>query len=546
MNHVQMIITVNGIKKEVPVSTTIRDVIEDQPYQIGSLIAVLKPIEAIKKETREFELVTPRGKMGLKLNDSKYADLFREILSDIKGKAIRWQTSKVTAIGSFPTQIELSRDRAFYNRYDCFFALGGFDSRTSYLMIARQNHEGIYGAAGAIIGRITTGRHLLNELKEGEVILDIKPIIEELSERNAFVTDDLTQTLEDGMSVETYISIQLERASPVNSEHLLVITQKGSIPIDERTETYSACSQNLDVKLVPELTSVREPGMVTVRHEGSGQGRVYFYKTRRQLAPSHSKVGIVIKGMELLRLSPAGSKLTVLTEPRRVMVIGMTQIQGQEVLKSFGLNQVREGDTADDAIIVEQEPELTMEALYSDHIETYGVRPEKVNEILLDDAKAPHGTRYFRKMTGLDHKPIGTLKVHFTFEDMPMITFEGNYSEAGHLIPENEFKDKAMRGDIGITNMSRPNRGLIGVRLEPSEEFGPTGEERYGTNMVGKVTSSLDDMMKGLKEGDIVYVREAQEKEPPSKKTSKRAKSRLANSTERKIRGKSKGEGSNG
>ena len=34
------------------------------------------------------------------------------------------------------------------------------------------------------------------------------------------------------------------------------------------------------------------------------------------------------------------------------------------------------------------------------------------------------------------------------------------------------------RGDMGVTNMSRPNRGLIGIRLQESDEFGPTGEER--------------------------------------------------------------------
>ncbi|MCU0861623.1 MAG: methanogenesis marker 3 protein [Methanomassiliicoccales archaeon] len=519
-----MKIVVNNKEVQAPASAKVSDVIEGEPYRPGNLVAVIRPTEAIRRETDEFELVTPRGAMGLRLNDSKYASLFRELVGDIKGKGIRWQTSKVTAIGSFPTQIEVSRDKVLYDRYDCFFALGGFDSKSSYIMIARMAHEGAYGTSGAVLGRITKGRHLLNELREGEAILDILPVVEEVTERDALVTGDLSHRLEEGMSVETYVSVRLERSSPVNSEHFLVITEKGTLPITEKTQTYSACSKNLDVSLVAEAKGIREPGVVTVRHEGAGQGRVYFYKTRRQVAPSHSRVGAVIRGLELLRLAPAGSKVTMVTDPLRVMVIGMTQAQGQAALASFGLKQRREGDTADDAIIVEQEPELTMEALHSPEVETLGVRPEKVNDILLDETRAPQSARYLRKMTGLNHKPIGTLKVHFTFEDMPMVTFEGNYSEAGHLVPENEFKEMTLRGDIGITNMSRPNRGLIGFRLDASDEFGPTGEERYGTNMVGKVTSSLEALMSGLNEGDIIYLREVQETLAPSKKSTKRPK----------------------
>jgi hypothetical protein len=74
---------------------------------------------------------------------------------------------------------------------------------------------------------------------------------------------------------------------------------------------------------------------------------------------------------------------------------------------------------------------------------------------------------------------------------------------------------------MAATNMSRPNRGLIGIRLEPSDEFGPTGEERYGSNMFGRVMSDLDRLMEGLKEGDIIYVREIMPAAPAKKATRK-------------------------
>ena len=519
-----MLIYVNRETVEVKDSAVLSDVLEGNPYRPGCVVAIIRPTESIKRETDEFEIQTPKGPMGLRLNDSKYAALLREIVKDIKGKKIRWQTSKVLAIGAFPTQIEVSHEPAKYEKFDCFFALGGFDSRTSYLMIAKLAHEGKYGSTGAVMGKITKGRHILQELQEGESILDIVPVIEEISEKDAFITADMKFKLAEGMSVETYIRVKLDRRSPVNCEHFLLVTEKGALPITERTETYSSCSVNMDVKLVAEDLAIREPGTVTVRHEGAGAGRIYIYKTRRQISPNHSRIGEVTNGLELLRLAPVGTKVTSVSDPPRIILIGMTQKEGQKVLEAFGLRQRRTGEEGDEAIIVEQEPELTLEAAYEPEIETLGVRPEKINEITIEDEKAPQSARYLRKMTGLNHKPIGTMKVHFTFPEMPLVTFEGDVLEAGTLIPENEFKEVAVRGDIAITNMSRPNRGLIGIRLEPSEEFGPTGEERYGTNTIGKVVSSLDALMKDMQEGDIIYVRELKEISVPSKKVSKRNK----------------------
>lgn len=527
-----MIILVNGQKVEVSDSTVLSEAIKGHPYEQGSAVALIKSADAIRKETNEFELITARGPIGLRLNGSKYAALFRELVQDIKGRGIRWQTSKVLAIGSFPTQIEVSHEPSKYQKYDCLFALGGFDSRSSYIMIAKLNHEGAYGATGAVLGKITRGRHVLSELKEGETILDIVPVVEEVIERSAQVTTDMDHRLEPGTSIETFVGVKLDKRSPVNCEHFLVVSGSGTIPITERLETYSSCSTNLDVSLVAEATAIREPGMVTVRHAGLGMGRVYFYKTRRQISSYHSLVGVVVQGMELLRVAPEGAQLTLMTDPRRVMSIGMTQQEGQAFLETFGLKQKRIGDESDDAIIVEQEPELTLEALHEPFIETLGVRPEQVNDISIDPHSAPQTARYVRKMIGLNHKPIGTLKVHFTFPEMPLVTFDGNFNEAGSLVPENQFQATCVRGDMAATNMSRPNRGLIGIRLEPSDEFGPTGEERYGSNMFGRVMSDLDRLMEGLKEGDIIYVREIMPEAAPAKKATRKPKAPKVRSEE--------------
>ena len=528
-----MIINVNSEPVEITAASVLSVVLKNQPYHLGSPIALIRSTESMKRETDEFDLITGYGPIRLKLNGSKYATLFREITREIVAKGIRWQTSKVLAIGSFPTQMEVSHDRARYERYDCFFALGGFDSKSTYLMVAKIDHEGQYGSPGAVVGRITRGRHILTMMKEGEALLDIVPVVEESLERNTVVTDDLNHKLADFDSVETYVNVKLDRDSPVGCEHFLVNTEKGILPITERTLTYCACSSEMDVKLVKEKSVIREPGVVTVRNEGNGMGRIYFYLTRRQISNSHSLIGSVTHGLELLRSAPVGSKLTIVTEPTRIMVIGMSQAEGQQSLQARGLKQRRSGDAADDAIIVEQEPELTLEALHEDEIETRGVRGEQINDITLMPDKAPQTYRYFRKMTGLDHKPIGTMKVYFTFPDMPLVSFSGDTREAASLLPENPFVERSVQGELAVTNMSRPNRGLIGIRLEPSDEFGSTGEERYGTNVVGKIVSSLDLLKRDLAEESIIYVREIVPSEP--KKAVKKAKD--ASKGKRNVKG---------
>ena len=53
--------------------------------------------------------------------------------------------------------------------------------------------------------------------------------------------------------------------------------------------------------------------------------------------------------------------------------------------------------------------------------------------------------------------------------------------------------------------MSRRQIGVVGVRFEDNDEFGPTGEPFLGTNIVGKIVKGIENLEK-FKEGDTVYV----------------------------------------
>jgi len=214
----------------------------------------------------------------------------------------------------------------------------------------------------------------------------------------------------------------------------------------------------------------------------------------------------VYNGMALLSYVGKGDRLTVVTDPPRILAVGMTQAEGERFLADAGIKVRRTGDASDDAIVVEQSPERTLEALDAGEVELFGVPKDRVFKVKLTD-KDRISAGYFRKVTGLSHKPVGILKVQFTFEGLPMVTFYGDEDRGKNLYPQDPFK-RVKRGDIGLTNQARPHRGLIGIRLEDSKDYGPTGEEGYGTNIAGRFEDDLDRLMKDLNEDDTIYITE--------------------------------------
>jgi len=96
--------------------------------------------------------------------------------------------------------------------------------------------------------------------------------------------------------------------------------------------------------------------------------------------------------------------------------------------------------------------------------------------------------------------------------DMNLFMFNGDDKESKGLIPENTPTDKMESGEIGITNMSRKNLGLIGIRTADSTDFGPTGEPFSATNVVGKVVGNIEGLNK-LKDGSTLYINEVYDDE---------------------------------
>ena len=500
-----MKITVNGKEKDLAKGATLKDAVKGEVYEPGSLISVHISTEKLTGATNDFELVTSKGTMVLHLGDTDGANLWRNLIPSIKGSTARWSTKDITAFGSFSTDIRVDRTKKQYRRYDCFFTLGGFDNNSTYIMIAKKDHSGSYGAGIGNIGRITLGRHILETPMEGERLLDIRPVVSESSSENIIVTKDPGYKLEDGYSVDTNILIKLDERSPASAEQILILGSKSYFNVTESTGTLIGCSDDLDVSIPDEYHSIRERGSISIRNTGYGTGRMLIQKERRQTSALHNTAGAVERGFGIISGAAAGDVITMVTEPARVLSVGMTQSDGEKFLSDFNLKQKRSGDTSDDAVIVEQTPEMTLKAISGDAVETFGIPKGRVFRIQLDES-FPGDVYYFRKVTGLSHKPVGVLKTQFSFPGMPIITFYGDDERSKALYPQDPFK-KCKKGDIGVTNQSRPHHGLIGIRLQDSKEFGPTGEEPYGTNIVGRFIDDLS-RLSGIEEEETIYILE--------------------------------------
>jgi len=503
-----MKVIVNGKERKLPDNATLKDALEGEHYVKGTLVSVHMSTERLVKESEDFEIVTDKGTMVIHLDEGKDSEIWRSKIPEMSDLSLRWATERIDAFGSFATDIVPDKSARMYKRYDCFFSLGGNDNQTTYFMIAKDDHRWSYGAGAGRIGRITRGRHILSMFQEGDRVLEVKPLVSEETSDNVIVTTDMKLKLEDGYRVDTHVAVDLDGASPESAEHLLILASKGYINISDATGSYAACSDDQDITMSEEDKKVRDRGIVTVRSQGVGLGRILFYKERRQLSQAHNCAGKVVGGYPIISMAKAGDTVSVVMNPPRLLSVGMTQAEATKFLESRGVKQKRTGDTSDDAIVVEQYPERTLDALKAGEVETFAVTKDKIFRVSLDRKKSPLSVHYFEKVTGLSHKPIGSLKVFFTFEDMPMITFEGDKERAHTLYPDDPFK-KCKRGDLGLTNQVRANAGLIGIRLKDDKTYGPTGEEGYATNIFGRFEDDLDKFMKDVDDEDVVYITEA-------------------------------------
>jgi putative methanogenesis marker protein 3 len=509
-----MKIRFNGEPRDVR-SKRLGDIIKelDGAHRRGTVIAVISEKEKGQLEN-EFSLKVAKGGARIRITGEKTeaAFLFHDIYKkfcDVQ-VGVGWKSEDIIAIGSIETNLPIEKSEHRYMKWDVFFGFGGFDPSMTYLMISNREHEAAYGTSSdAVFGKLTRGRSIIADLNEGDRIEEINPIITE-AERTGFVTSDLNTEIEEGQEIFTFAKVKLLREAPMSSEHFLSLTRAGIFKADSDTHTYIASEALKGLNLPVENIHYRSKYYLSVRNKGTDKGMVYAYKGSRLPHPSHNVFGEVIQGGELIAYAKAGDSIYTVTEPRWMMVVGRTQKEAEEFFERDRIEQVREGNKDDDAVVVDQSPALTMDIMEVGTVRTVGVDKEAVLEVEIFSKDAPKTAWYFKKITGLINRPIGSLKVYFTVPGM-LVLFQGSADEAGTLVPENLAREGVKQGVLGVTNMSRSNKGIMGIRLSESTEYGPTGESFDGANIVlsfPSFSSSTLAILNKLKEGDTIYVKE--------------------------------------
>ncbi|OKY78386.1 MAG: Peptidyl-prolyl cis-trans isomerase (rotamase) cyclophilin family [Candidatus Methanohalarchaeum thermophilum] len=502
-----MEIKLNGDKIKVDEETRIRDLINLDRFNENGVIGVVESRKTFSEEKKDLlRFKTEKGSFTIKLNGTEFSEIFKKNLDKITGKNIRWSSNKILALGPFSTDVEINKESYMYERGELFLGTSGMNNDNTYLMICRKNHEKNYGTAGGVIGKIQRGKHLIDQLKEGVVIENIETLSEEKEKINAYSTSDLELKLKPGMEIYTHLNILLYEETPVSSEHILRGFEDSVFRVKEKNSTFVRTEEEAS-EIPSEFNEQRKEGYITVRNQGDGIGDIYFYRKKRPPSKGHNVTGEMEKGKELIELAEEGDLINVDTKPKRLLSVGMKQKEAADFFEENGVKHIRSGHEDDEGLVVDQEPYLTMEVLEEGEVKTHGIDKDKAIKVKLFYEKAPESVDYFKRITGLKDKKIGELNVYFTSKEISNVLFKGNKDLAGDLLPENTPNNVVESGMIGITNRSKPNKGVIGIRGTESKEYGPTGEDFNATNIVGEVKEGLN-RLDGLTDEDKLYIME--------------------------------------
>ena len=507
-----MLVRVNGDEIELPEGSTIKDAIKaaNAPYLEGCVLSVIKGKEEFERYVNKYKIKTTKGSIIIELlekNAPNLIKIWKEKYNEFVSHRIRWTTSNEISIGPIKTELKPTRDEQQYQKWDVILSLSGFTADATHVIFSKTKHKSVYGTPeenNGIFGKVIGGKRTIYNLDDDDQIKEIKPVIERSSTIKSATITDLNTAATEGNEIFTYLLVKTEPKSPISAEHFFALADSGKIQVDYDSNSFVGFYNLQGIQKNAELIDQRKRGTVTLRNGGLGSGRVYMYREDRVSTPTHTVLGHIDKGIQLLDIANVGDYIKVESDPQRIMTLKMTQKEAEEFLSIKGIEQIREGLKDDDAVIVVQDPKFTMDILKEGKVKTHGVNKNEIIEIEIFDS-APRSSWYFKKHTGLIDSPIGYLKVHFAFPGMKVMMFEPKTQDAKGLIPENTPKECINAGLIGVTNMSRRHVGMIGVRFENNDEFGPTGEPFTGTNIIGKVIKGLENLEK-FKEGDIVYV----------------------------------------
>ncbi|WP_406662645.1 methanogenesis marker 3 protein [Methanolobus sp. ZRKC3] len=500
----------NGHELKLPEGSSLEDAIRvsDAPHKKGTAIGILIEEEGEKEQdSAEYIVKTSKGEFRIELHEDPSSSRKRWLshFEDYKDIPVRWTSRDAVAFGPFGSDMVQQRGSMDFKRFEIMFAAGGGDSAKTHLIFTKNRHSSEYGAPGeGTFARIISGKHVLLDLDKSDRILGIEPVVEweEIGER--ICTTDLSTKLKDGSKVFTYINIEVDPAAPEGAEHLFAVTRDGTFNVDFVSSSFISDHRFQGELVRYENFESRSKGAVFVRTVGYGAGKLFISTDDRNSTIMHSVIGHVVQGIELVKMAESGQKLMVRSVPDPVMLLGMSNVEAEAKMTAIGVQFVRDGYTGDDAYIIKQTPETTIEILGAAKVSVTGVDPDLLVDIELYDDLSPKTLDFFRHATDLQYKPVGSLPVLMTYENTYIFKAEKEAEKYKEIFPENSPEKKVLAGEIGVTNQAAKRAGMVGIKTSDDDMFGPTGERLANTNIIGRIIDI--NKLEKFKDGDIMYI----------------------------------------
>lgn len=503
-----MKVQVNNVEIELPEGSTVMDAIEKSGafYHRGGIIALVKDISQVAEETVRYMIETGKGNLKIKLHSTELREYWKKNYKQYEGKQLVWRTKDVVAFGHITSDFKPSRAPKKYRQWDVFFGLSGFEKDKTDIMFSTSDHTGTYGEPeNGVFARLIGGREVLSRLRQDDVIKAINPVVEQ---RKQVASEAITPEtrLKGGERLITYLEVDLSKGPHDTVEYTLAVLENNAALVDNTAHAFTQLRGIRDLIIEQENNEAHRRGVLTVRNTGVNTGELYIYKDHRLPTNSHNVVGTVTHGIELADIAQENQIITIRTVPERIMVLGLTQKQAERELARCGIKQKRDGLVDDDAIVVKQEPLNTLEILENKAITTVGAPVEDIVKIELYYDKAPETIQYFKFMCGLLDKPIGNMRVFYNHQKLGITLFKPKvrlFNRA--IVRENTPCEEVKAFEIGVTNMSRKNLGMIGIRTKDDTLHGPTGEEFTATNIIGRIVDNTE-VIERAKPDQMIYL----------------------------------------
>ena len=451
-----MEVLLDGKRVQVPEDSRLSDLLPDRDPRFS--VAVIRPVLEEEAESQEVRFVTTAGDMVVEVADPA---LVSRIFAPGLAEKLRlhWQDRYTAAFGPFESGVRPAREPGRYERGDIILGCGGYDPARSYLIFSRMRHTADHGAAadGGVIGRVVTGRGLLDRIGTGDRITAVERILRRADRSHAVVTRDGDFPLEDGMQVVSYVeaavqgweSGNVDTGAARSVEHFLLSVKEGRFQVGRSTSTHVVDTHLVPAKVPLEFSGPRLEGAVTVRTAGKSSGAVYIYTQGVSASAAHTVVGQVVHGIELVRFAGEGDLLAIRAEPEKFDLVGFALAEAEAVAARRGVTLTSDetgrpgggrADPGDDAWCSPQEQLRSQQGRPGRHQH----HPRR--------GGGARSVTIFREATGLKHHDVGRCR---SSSGSDVSLFKPKIGKGIGIIPENVPTGEVPAFTLAMTNDSR-------------------------------------------------------------------------------------------